>query len=64
MDYLKTKYGERLRCVVAAGAAVDMLAHMLDGALDAAGRLAEYAYQARVAGLVCERIYDSMRQSD
>ncbi len=44
------------------GAAIDMLAHMLDGALDVAGQLAEYADQARIAGLTCERSFDSLRK--
>jgi len=45
----------------AAGAPIDMLAHVLGRALEAAGQLAAYADQARVAGLTCERSYDSLR---
>ena len=45
----------------AAEAPIDMLAHVLGRALEAAGRLAEYADQARGAGLTCERSYDTVR---
>lgn len=45
----------------AAGAPIDMLAHVLSRALEAAGQLAEYADQARGAGLTCERSYDLLR---
>lgn len=46
----------------AAGAPIDMLAHVLGRALEAAGQLAEYADQARGAGLTCERSYDAVRR--
>jgi hypothetical protein len=42
------------------GDAVDMLAHMLGRALDAAGQLAVYADKLRIAGLMCERAYDGV----
>lgn len=43
------------------GDAVDLLAYMLGRASDRAAELAEVADRARVAGLTCERIYDSLR---
>lgn len=46
----------------ATGAAVDMLAHVLGRAVDAAGQLAEYADAARIAGLTCERAYDALHR--
>jgi len=39
------------------GSSVDMLAHVLGRAVQAAGQLAEYADRARIAGLTCERAY-------
>lgn len=45
----------------AAGPAIDMLAHMLGRAVDAAGQLAEHADRSRIAGLTCERAYDRVR---
>lgn len=47
----------------ATGEAFDMLAHVLGRALDAAGQLAAYADEARIAGLTCEAQYDSLHVS-
>lgn len=47
----------------AAGAPIDLLAHVLDRALEAAGQLAEYADRARIAGFTCERSYDGVRSA-
>ena len=43
------------------GAALDMLAYVLGRAIDRAGQLAQYADDARIAGLTCERSYDGVR---
>lgn len=45
-----------------AGTSVDLFAHVLGRAVEAAGQLAEYADRARIAGLTCERAYDSLGQ--
>lgn len=42
------------------GTSVDMLAYMLGRIGTAAEQLAEYADQARIAGLTCERIHDGL----
>lgn len=44
----------------AGAAAVDLLAYMLDRAVDRAEALAGIADRARIAGLTCERAYDSL----
>lgn len=41
-------------------AAIDLLAYMLGRAIDRAAALARIADRARVAGLTCERAYDSL----
>lgn len=48
----------------AAGDSIDMLAHVLGRAIDAAGQLATYADRARIAGLTCERAYDSLFETE
>lgn len=45
----------------ATGTALDMLAHVLGRAIGRAGQLAQYADEARIAGLTCERSYDGVR---
>jgi hypothetical protein len=43
---------------------VGVLAHMLSRAIDRAQFLASFADRARIAGLTCERAYDSLRAGD
>lgn len=44
------------------GDALDLLAGVLERALDAAGQMASYADRLRVAGLTCEAAYDGVRE--
>lgn len=46
-----------------ADGALDLLAHLFSRADDEAGILADYADRARIAGLKCERDYDSLTHS-
>lgn len=45
------------------GTSIDLLAHVLGRAVEAAGQLAEYADRARIAGLTCEASYDGLQKN-